>query len=1102
MRHSRLITLFIFILIIGIPGGLNAQDSVDSPWLKGYVKDIKGEILTYHSPHPEATTSLLVRSLNSKQYIEWELEPIPENNNSEIVTFVWMYGIDVNEKRFEYKLYLNDQYLLSFYNPQDTINRSFEIDGKKNSNIIFKPTLVDKYGDFMGYAFFSAPTSLLKKNGPNRIKIIGETKNDRAWYMTFRYGLDSKASANQQPALIRGENGPEYLIRFDIHHFADPDTATIVVKGKKYNEPVHMGLNMVSIHIPVDEDQMEVAAKVTIGNEKMFDEVVMFKPVKQMDIYLIHHTHNDIGYTHVQTEVERMQHEYLEEAIRLAKESKNNPDGSRFRWNTEVMWAVDSYFENADQEKKQELVEAIQNGWIELDGLYANELTALCRQEELIWLTEAGRRISRECDVPMEAAMISDIPGYTWGLVTTMGESGIKYFSVGTNNGHRIGTIMEELSDEPFYWESTDGKFRVLTWVHGKGYSWFHTGLGFQKLRNKLKEKPVFEYVGHLEQTGYPYDMVVVRYNIGSDNGPPDPFLAGHIKSWNEKFISPRVIISTVSEAFGEFEKSYGDQLPVLRGDLTPYWEDGAASSAKETALCRDVAERLVQADIFWTVKNIENYPESLFREAWKNVLLYDEHTWGSWNSISEPEIPFTLQQWEIKKSFVLKADSITKLIFDKMKKSDSKRKKGWEVFDVINTSSWERSGVIYLTAEQSSKGDKVIDENDNYIQTQRLTTGELAVSIQSVPPLGAKRFHIQSIKNPAIPIERIGAPEISDANFRMVLDEETANIISITDKKTGFELVDNTSINGFDQYYYVKGRDPGKVVEPKMSKFRVKEYGDLIKSVWIRSDALGCKYLDRVITLVEPEQRLEIMNILDRENVYNPEGIHFAFPFNVPDGEVRIDVGFGYFIPEKQQLAGSNKNFYTPQRWVDVSNNRNGVTWVTRDAPVIELGGINMDATVIGWKTKQEPTSTIYSYAMNNYWETNYKASQPGTSSFHYSIFPHDGFDPSEAEKNAIEICQPLISIPADSSDKTPESLFSLSNDRVIVTLIKSATDKSGKILRLYNTSDKQQHVKINWNALIPKKIHLSNLYEDKLKETKNRFELVPFETITLLVE
>ena len=55
-------------------------------------------------------------------------------------------------------------------------------------------------------------------------------------------------------------------------------------------------------------------------------------------------------------------------------------------------------------------------------------------------------------------------------------------------------------------------------------------------------------------------------------------------RDWNKKYAWPKLIISTTPEMFHEFEKRYGDKLPVYRGDMTPYWEDGAGLSALKQA--------------------------------------------------------------------------------------------------------------------------------------------------------------------------------------------------------------------------------------------------------------------------------------------------------------------------------------------------------------------------------------------------------------------------------------------------------------------------------------------------------------------------------------
>jgi uncharacterized protein YjdB len=55
----------------------------------------------------------------------------------------------------------------------------------------------------------------------------------------------------------------------------------------------------------------------------------------------------------------------------------------------------------------------------------------------------------------------------------------------------------------------------------------------------------------------------------------------------------------------------------------------------------RATADRLVQVESLYAMFNPKAYPQEEFYEAWRNAILYDEHTWGAHNSISRPDDPF-----------------------------------------------------------------------------------------------------------------------------------------------------------------------------------------------------------------------------------------------------------------------------------------------------------------------------------------------------------------------------------------------------------------------------------------------------------------------------
>ena len=70
-------------------------------------------------------------------------------------------------------------------------------------------------------------------------------------------------------------------------------------------------------------------------------------------------------------------------------------------------------------------------------------------------------------------------------------------------------------------------------------------------------------------------------------------------------------------------------------------------------------------------------------------------------------------------------------------------------------------------------------------------------------------------------------------------------------------------------------------------------------------------------------------------------EGVHICFGFNLPNAALRINIPWGVIQPEKDQLAGACKNWFSVERWVDISNDKLGVTWSTLEAPLLEVGGL-----------------------------------------------------------------------------------------------------------------------------------------------------------------
>jgi len=959
------------------------------------------------------------------------------------------------------------------------------------------------------YAFtVDFPATLLKR-GANRIAVTSESGS---WFLYDWLGFEAPAGvglADVPPVVLRSIATPQVLIRKE-GKLCQPVNITVLNTGKDTKAAVRVagvdavvrtlaeGNSTIGILHPAVTERTSVDVTVEIGGALLADERLELRPVRKWEIYLLHHSHVDIGYTHVQDEVERLQWDHLERSVELGEKTAGYPEEARYKWNSEVLWAVDSYIRNADGKKKARFIEAVRKGVIGLDALYANELTALCGEEEIMRLFDSANRLSGLTGVPIDAAMITDVPGYTWGLIAAMGHNGVKYFSIGPNSGHRIGTIYEAWRDRPFWWVSPSGRHKVLCWIAGKGYSWFHTGLNYTEIKRSLNEDQMFGYLDELEKSNFPYDIVHVRYNIGSDNGPPDPGLPDAVREWNEKYEYPKLRIASTSEMFRAFEDRYGGEIPSVSGDFTPYWEDGAASSALETAMNRAAGERLVQAEILRSLTDPAGTPGEAFDRAWRDVLLYDEHTWGSWNSISDPENDFTKRQWRIKRSYAVEADSLSRELLDDALGSPAAAPSPAGSIDIVNTSSWPRTDLVTLPAGMKRAGD-VVKRDGRTIPSQVLSTGELAFIAENIPPLGSRRFTIERGTPSAVGSARAEGSSITNGILTASVDPVTGAVTSLTGAGGSRNLVDTGRRAGLNDYLYVAGRDPASPLTGGPCLVTVTDPGPLVVAIRIESEAPGARKLVREIRMIDGIGRLDIATTVDKENIYDQEGVHIAFPFDIPGGVVRMDVPWATVRAETDQLPGANRNYYTVQRWIDISNQARGVTLAAVDAPLFEIGDITADPVATGWLRRVKPGATVYSYVMNNYWETNYKASQEGPVTFRYSLMPHGIFNDAAAYRFGVERCRPLIVRPSEGGEFDLTPPVRVNHETVVATAMKPLGGHS-VLVRLYNTGAAPQTVTLGRTERTAA-VHRATASGRPLGRVAGPLGMLPHEIVNLLV-
>lgn len=824
--------------------------------------------------------------------------------------------------------------------------------------------------------------------------------------------------------------------------------------------------------LPGYMEQNQTAELSLTSAQGMIKQQLNIPAARKWELHFIPHSHQDIGYTHRQNEVLQRQWDNLEEALDLIDATAQYPTAAQFKWNTEATWYLQAYLRRyKGTHRVERLKQAIRQGKIAVDASLGSMLSGISKQEELMHYFDDAQQLEKELGMEFKTVLFSDVPGASWGMTSAFAQNNIRYFSSAPNytpnypaGGSRLAHFHRIWGDKPFYWKSASGQDSVLYWATGTGYSLFHSWI-FDRL-SVCGLDPIWEVLENLDAREYAYPITYMRYTIHGDNGPPDRDMADVIKKWNETYAYPRFSISTMENVFQELEDRYGKVLPSYAGDMSPVWEDGAASSARELALNRSTAEKLNQIEIQWSTVSPEDFPTASLNEAWKYVNLFSEHTWGAANSFYDKNSTFTKDQWEEKKGYALTADSISKTLENELLSKLSS--KNSDVLTVWNHNSWNRTDLVSFQSKRDLKGYVMQQNNGTTTPLQKQNNGDWFFLAKDIPGLSSKSYRLVKSKTayPNTLAQEDSLFKSDEVGFSL---DKNGVITGLSFNRDNY---DYAGPDGLNKFYHTNKGLQNLNSELSDVKISVQENGPVMAVVSIQSNAPGCHKLTKELHVIKGIDRLDIKNIIDKTETDVFENIRFSFDFNISNPEVNLDQAWGSIFPERQQLRGVNKNFYSVQNQIAVMNSDKAVTLTTTDAPFVEIGNMTGE----GWRTPDRGrtdwqlsaslgTGRVYSWVMNNSWTTNYKASQPGITAFRYSISPTHTDNLATPKRKGIEAVQKMTVVPMADTKEITAPFEIIETNKVAVSTMKVLGDNL--FVRIVNQDDATVHYKIDWKDL-----------------------------------
>lgn len=872
----------------------------------------------------------------------------------------------------------------------------------------------------------------------------------------------------------RKDGKPGRVITLELKQRPNTGTVAVKVNCNSVTETTILNIadttNQFSILLPegAGVDRATTAwITLTMGG-KDFSEQIQIPQNKQWTVYIYPHSHVDIGYTGLQEDVEKIHVRNIDVGIDLAQKTQHYPEGSRFIWNTESTWVVDVYLKQASEKQRLSFFEAVSKGWIQIDAGHSNISTTVCSDEELVHFFKNSKEISRLTKKPINTMVQMDLPGAAWGLVPIANQNGISGF-ISFPNNYDLRKIWEH---KPFYWRGPDSKSKILflqAYPYGIGYTIKGSKYGLATLQaysdkydrvstseplKNFVDAFLFNETSKLEATGSPYDFFVMAWSM-ADNCVIDADLPEAVKQWNEIYAYPKLIIAGSRDILSAFEKKYGEIIPEYSGDFTEFWTNGLGSDALSVGRGRQAKENLIQAQALSVINKAAPYSRAVEDSAWENILLSDEHTWGYQN----PEAPLAKIIEKRKASFFSNAAKQSMSLIQSFYDSTVVT----EQYAIVNTLSWERQGIVTLSGDQSRSGDKVIElSSGKEVPSQRLLSGELIFKTNSIPALASRMYKVVKGSYSKRTSLTVSKNVLRNEFLSVALDTMTGNINSVLDLKTRYDFV---SVNeGLNSYHYLPGVFNGRGHTSKPSTTDsvtviIKEKGPLLVSLVITNKAEGTRGLKREVRLYQGESYILIKNTFDKIGTRKKEGIHFGFSFNIPQPVSHVDAPWSIVIPETNQLPGANRNWMSFQRWVDISGTNKGVTWTAIEAPLIEWGEIS--GTVLDggrqydlWKKKSLQCQALYSWPLNNHWNTNFPLEQAGVMVQQYALLFHGPYDVVKANQFGTSQHRPLIAIKT-SKNWLDNSLVTLSNRNVAVSGLYKDKDGSGYIIRLRSFSE-----------------------------------------------
>jgi hypothetical protein len=831
--------------------------------------------------------------------------------------------------------------------------------------------------------------------------------------------------------------------------------------------------------------------------------VVEQKIIRRWKMYTSTDCHVDIGYTHYQEHLKHVLYpQYLDAAFEYIQATATWPLESRFTYPIESAFMIyDGVMLARNADWLETMKGHLRTGRLSYPGSYFNYTFETMGTEEIARASYIPmRHLPDMLGVPAQkVGFMTDNPGFSWAAVDALVEAGIKSYRLRFNDDRNWSRWDISKYPQMFFLQGQNPRNKLLVW-NGPHYvsenQPIGPNFGFQGTSSEACYTQVMAWFTKLEKDGWAYDSWLSTFTDGGDNRgiPLNPM--ARVKGVNDLIAAkgyayPKLIFSNNGDFFDHILADYASIVPVFKGHIESWWNLGVPSTAYETGRNNDAQDKLAAAETFATMAQLSvpslGYPQERLTLGWKNLVTWDEHTWGSASRGVD-------EQWFWKRNSALIADGTAEAVLDKsLKALASRLQTGWWSVVVYNGLTWERNDLVKVSLAELPKFFDIVDiATTKPVKYQKMENGDIQFVAEKVPGLGYKTYQVNYRTNePTFTGTIRSTANTLENDFFKVTFDATGSVSSILDKNSNNrELVDIAAPMKFNQLQAnVTGAVTSAKLYPKVGALT----GEMIADGF--TGAVGIESLQRHIILYDNLPRIDIANKVLRGTEGDKTDYHFTFPFNVNDFTIRHEMPSGAFMPlvsantkdpKLEQFFTSATDQYAVNRWVDISSTLGyGITFCPLTAPMVSYGGRRANSWDVNYNHKDP---WIWSMIYNNHWFTNFQATQPSSTTFLYSFRPHTGRNwvESDATHFGSEQASPLRAVVVNHAqsgivDGGMGQFMAIDKPNVVLSTAKIAEANSdGLILRFNEISGSDTHVTVDLSWIKPTEAMETDLVEN----------------------